>query len=536
VDVEPPHPFPAELRPDTVSGLLDRRADERPEAVGLVAVSQAAGYRTLSFQTWRREAAQLAHVLAHEYGVQPGDRVAWLLGNRHGTEALVTYHAVARLAAVNVPINDRLTPREIAHILDHSGARALLAPERSREPVGQAVAALATPPATITVDGADGAALWALTRRAPEAPARPVSPRDDLCLVYTSGTTGTPKGVLHTHGSAVAAGLQWADAFRLTTDDALQSPFPIFGGGALHFNSLSALWAGASFVLEDFDPADTLRLMASAGMTVYVAVPSVYQLVLDVSRPDPERLRRVRILDYGGASMTPTLIKELRRAFPWAGLMQTYGLTEAGPGGIYLPEEYALARLGSVGNRPMGRYTRFRVVRPDGTDVGPDELGEFILTGPSLMKEYYRDPEATAAALRDGWLWTGDIVRVDEAGFVYHVDRRKDLVVRGGYNISSVEVEAVLARHPSVVEAAVVAKPHHVLGEDLKAYITVRPGDGPVDLDAIRAHCAASLADFKVPRDIEVVDELPRNAAGKVLKRVLRDRAARAGRPPQPSS
>lgn len=536
MDVEPPHPFPAELQPDTVSALLDRRADEQPEAPGLVAVSQARTYRTLAFETWRLEAAQLAQVLAHDYGVRPQDRVAWMLGNSHGTEAMVVYHAVARLGAVNVPINNRLTPREIAHILGHSEARVLIATERERDTFGAALAGLPAPPATIVVDGAEGTALRGRTRQAAEAPARPVSPTDDLCLVYTSGTTGTPKGVLHTHGSALAAGLQWADAFRLTAGEALQSPFPIFGGGALHFNSLSALWAGAAFVLEDFDPADTLRLMASSGTSVYVAVPGVYQLVLNVSRPDPDRLRRVRILDYGGASMTPVLIEELRRTFPWAGLMQTYGLTEAGPGGIYLPEEYAVARLGSVGNRAMGRYTRFRVVHPDGTDVGPGETGEFILTGPSLMKEYYKDTAATRSALRDGWLWTGDIVRIDEAGFVYHVDRRKDLVVRGGYNISSVEVEAVLTQHPLVVEAAVVAKPHRVLGEDLKAFITVRPEDVPVDLDAIRAHCAASLADFKVPRDIEVVNDLPRNAAGKVLKRELRDRAAQAVDRPQASS
>jgi acyl-CoA synthetase (AMP-forming)/AMP-acid ligase II len=228
--------------------------------------------------------------------------------------------------------------------------------------------------------------------------------------------------------------------------------------------------------------------------------------------------------------MPTAFIKELRATFPGVGIMQTYGLTEAGPGGIYLPEDYVDEELGSVGNRAMGRYTTFRVVREDGTDVEADELGEFIIRGPSLMKEYFRDPDATAAAIRDGWLWTGDIVRVNERGFVYHVDRRKDLVIRGGYNISSAEVEAVLVEHPAVREAAVVAKPHPTLGEDTKAFVVLREGS-EITVAELVSHCAKRLADWKVPRDIEYRAELPKNAAGKVLKRLLRDEASRQREP-----
>jgi acyl-CoA synthetase (AMP-forming)/AMP-acid ligase II len=223
--------------------------------------------------------------------------------------------------------------------------------------------------------------------------------------------------------------------------------------------------------------------------------------------------------------MSPAIIEELRAAFPGVGLMQTYGLTEAGPGGIYLPEDYTTSHLGSVGNRPMGRYTHFRVVNDGGTDVGPGEVGEFIITGPSLMKGYFRDPAATATAIRDGWLWTGDIVRLTEDGFVYHLDRRKDLVIRGGYNISSSEVEDVLVEHPAVQEAAIVAKPHPTLGEDTKAFVVLKDG-ADARADDLIAHCAGLLADWKVPRDFEFCIELPRNAAGKVLKRVLREQAA----------
>jgi acyl-CoA synthetase (AMP-forming)/AMP-acid ligase II len=277
-------------------------------------------------------------------------------------------------------------------------------------------------------------------------------------------------------------------------------------------------------VVERFDPVRTLSIMAHYGTTVYVAVPTVFRLVLDHDLHQHD-LHRLRILDYGGASMPPAMIRELQTRFPDIGLMQTYGLTEAGPGGIYLPEEYAESELGSVGNRPMGRYTRFKVVREDGSEVGPKETGEFIITGPSLMKEYYKDPAATAAAIRDGWLWTGDMVQINERGFVYHIDRRKDLVLRGGYNVSSAEVEAVLAMHPGVAEAAVVGKPHPTLGEDTKAYVVLREGADVTAPELVR-HCAEQLADWKVPRDIEFLTDLPRNAAGKVLKRVLREHAA----------
>lgn len=521
-------PFPAEIRPRTVPELLDQQAEAGADRVGFVARGRQGRYEAVTFGAWRAASERTARELREQYGIRPGDRVAWIFPNADGLSALVLYHAIARLAAVSVPINDRLTVREAGQIVRHSGSRILIVGEDRLGPAAEIAESVDFPVALCSA--ADGEITHNAGRASGRLPGnvsdghRPPEGRDDLCLVYTSGTTGLPKGVLHTHGSALAAGLQWADVFRLRGDDVLQSPFPIFGGAGLHFNGLSALWSGATFVVEHFAPAETTATMAAHGTTVYVAVPTVYRLIMDQTPPGQSPPTRLRILDYGGASMPPALIQELRRAFPDVGLMQTYGLTEAGPGGTYLPEEYALDRLGSVGNRPMGRYTEFRVVREDGMDAGPGELGEFIIRGPSLMKEYYRDPEATGAAIRDGWLYTGDIMRIDEHGFLYYVDRRKDLVIRGGYNISSAEVEAVLIEHPAVQEAAVVAKPHRTLGEDTKAYVVLRDGRD-VSAAELVAHCSARLADWKVPRDIELRADLPRNAAGKVRKHILRQEA-----------
>jgi acyl-CoA synthetase (AMP-forming)/AMP-acid ligase II len=186
-----------------------------------------------------------------------------------------------------------------------------------------------------------------------------------------------------------------------------------------------------------------------------------------------------------------------------------------------LPEEYASAKLGSIGNRPAGRFTQVRVVDESGADVGPDGVGELLLTGPSLMEGYFKDPDATAEAMSDGWLRSGDVVRLDSDGFFYHLDRKKDIIIRGGFNISSVGVEAALFEHPDVVDAAVIGVPHPRLGEDVKAFVVLRPG-AQLDVAGLVEHCQARLADFEVPRQIAFRDMLPRNPSGKILKRVLR--------------
>lgn len=514
----PGAPLPREITPRTVPDLLEQRTRERPTGLGFVARFHDGQYRPVTYAEWSQRSDQLATQLATTHGITQGSRVAWALSNRNGGEALILYHAILKLGAVNVPVNTRLTLPEISYILEHSEATLVvlgddLADRFSEVPAGW--------PPVLHVDGLKS------TDPAAAGGCPTLTDADVESIVYTSGTTGRPKGVVHTHGSAIAAGLQWADAFRLGQQDVLQSPFPIFSGGALHFNSLSILWAGGCFVLDEQDTEQSLKLMERWRTTVCVAVPTIYQFMLEYPGLDDLNLESVRILDYGGAAMPPSVIEQMRKRFPGAGLMQTYGLTEAGPGGTYLPEEYALSKLGSVGNRPMGRYTQFRVADEHGQDVGPGEVGEFLLRGPSIMQAYYKDEEATAEAFRGGWLHTGDVVRIDNDGFLYHVDRLKDIIVRGGYNISSVEVEAALAAHPDVFEAAVIAKPHEKLGEDVKAFVVLRPGAATAAAD-LTAWCRERLADFKVPRDITFVDTLPRNAAGKVLKRQLRDASASA--------
>lgn len=475
--------LPPWFAPRTIPALLAVRAASARDRRAVVAADGDITFAEL----WSR-----ARRVAGSLGVEPGARVAWAIGNERGVAALTLYHGVLCAGAVNIPLNTRLTARERDAIL-----------ERARP-------ALVVDDVDALLDGA-------------EVDPAPAGEDDVASILFTSGTTGLPKGVVHTHATSLAAAAGWADAFRLGTNDVVQSPFPVFTGAGLHFNGLAALWAGAANVIDGAEVAESLARIAAVGATVYVAVPSIYQFWLDHPALATADLSSLRILDYGGASMAPDVIRRLHDAIPRAGLMQTYGLTEAGPGGLYLAEEYAFGKLGSVGNRAAGAGTQFRVVDEHSHDVPADGIGELVLRGPSVMQGYFEDDEATAAAFTaDGWLRSGDVVRIDAQGFVFHVDRIKDIIVRGGFNIASVEVESVLLEHDDVLEAAVVGRPHPKLGEDVHAVVVPKAGR-TVDVDVLVTHCRTALADFKVPRTIDVRDEpLPRNASGKVLKRELR--------------
>lgn len=506
--------LPAAYRHRTVPALLTARAALAPRRVAVVGPSSAGATRR-TFAELAADAAAIARGLA-ERGIGRGDRVAWLLDNRSAVEALVLYHGIAAAGGVNVPVNTRLAPTEVATLLTHCDPALVVCGAEHRDRLD------ALPAGIDHVEvAAAGSGLAPLDATGTGTTTAEPAEDDPVVILYTSGTTGLPKGVVHTHGSAIAAGLGWADAFRLTVDDVVQSPFPVFAGAGLHFNGLACLWAGCTLAIDDGSVGDQLRRIGTLGTTVYAAVPSIYAFWLDHAGLPEAALRSLRLLDFGGAAMPPALIERLAVAVPSAGLVQTYGLTEAGPGGTYLPEEYARERLGSIGNRGSGRATEIRIVDEEGRDVGAGGEGELVLRGPSVMAGYFRDEEATAATFLDGWLRSGDIVRIDDEGFWYHVDRRKDLIIRGGFNIASVEVEAALAAHPAVAGAAVVGVPHPKLGEDVHAAVELRPGVvvGPEEL---LAHAASLLADFKRPRTLEIVDSLPRNAGGKVLKAQLR--------------
>ena len=450
-------------------------------------------------------------------GAAPGDRIGWLLSNHEGHAALPLHHAILWLGGVSVPVNTRSSAAEVSAIMRRSGARLWIHADRLAKVAQDAAAALDNPPHIVGLAEFDRLAAGIGT---PALRYHSGREGDDAAILFSSGTTGQPKGIVLTHANALAAGNGWRDAMGLTAEDVLQSPFPIFSGAGLHFNGLAIMCAGGTFVIDDYATEESLALVARTGATVYVAVPTIYQYWL--AHGDMSSLTGLRALDYGGAMAATATIYALRQALPHVELIQTYGLTEAGPGGLVLPPRFALAKPGSVGNRGMWRHMDFRIVADNGRDVCADEPGEILLRGPSVMARYLDDPEQTAEAFHEGWLRTGDIARFDDEGFVYLLDRKKDLIIRGGNNVVPAEIENALLQHPAVLEAAVVGKPHPTLGEDIRAFVVLRPGH-QATAEQLRQHLAGLVADYKVARDIVFSGDLPRNAAGKVLKRQLRE-------------
>ncbi len=281
-----------------------------------------------------------------------------------------------------------------------------------------------------------------------------------------------------------------------------------------------SLWCGCALVVEPaFDAARMVTRMVDEGTTAVMAVPAQFIFMLEALRARRAELTRVRLWDYGGSPMPGEVVRALAEIFPDAEQRQNYGMTETGPAGTILTPEFTFTKLGSVGlPMPLCETT---VADEEGRPLPPDAVGEIHIRSPGNMLGYYKNPEATELALVDGWMRTGDLGRKDADGFLWYVDRLKDVINRGGLKISSMEVEDALFRHPAVLEAAVVAVPHPQLGEDIRAFMVPRPGMR-LEAEEVRAHCAERLAAYKVPREFRTVATLPRNSMGKVQKTELR--------------
>jgi acyl-CoA synthetase (AMP-forming)/AMP-acid ligase II len=448
--------------------------------------------------------------LLERHGLGQGQVVGIHLDNAAGLEALVLHWAAQWMGAVPVPLGTRLAKPEVDYIVGDAGAALVCS--------GLGNLGLASELGVPVLDCTGGLASL-LSGLPVHAPAR-VSEHDLADILYTSGTTGRPKGVELTHANNAAAAHELRSATDLQADDVLQSGVPYFTSTGVHTNPLMCLAAGAHHVVEAaFDQHRVLQRAAIEGTTHYLGAPSMLGLILrDVDTATaPASLRQ---LVFGGSVMSAAALTRLAGAFPRCGLTNLYGQTEAGPNGTVCKPDAIHDKPGSIGNQGMGPWTAFGVVTDDGRAVrSAGDIGEIVLRSPSVMKGYRGDPDATGTALAGGWLHTGDLGYVDEDVFLFYADRSKDLIIRGGFNISSAEVESVLLSHEGVADAAVIGVEHEILGEDVVAVVVAVGG---LDVDALLAHARSQLADYKTPRRVVLVDELPRNAMGKVLKRELR--------------
>jgi long-chain acyl-CoA synthetase len=468
-------------------------------------------------------------------GVKPGARFAVLARNGFRYEELKW--AGFWLGAVPVPINWRLAPPEIAMMLEDSGAVALLVEDHFQGVLDDESMRVWKNKATVIGDIAGpnlGAYEEMLARASPPPPADP-APDDDAMLIYTGGTTGRSKGVRLTHANILANGVAFGLAIGARREQTYLHAAPMFHSADL----LSMGWllqGAAQCFLPAFSPQAFLEAIRQFRVGAVVTVPTM--LIATVSDPNFSKydLSSLKTLIYGAAPMAIEWIERVAKAFPDVNFSNSYGLTETAPDlTVFDPGEFraAIQKAIATGDRtgPLSSVGKpnvlneIKIVARDGKEAKPGESGELLARGPNIMKGYWNRPEETEAALRDGWLHTGDVARIDEEGYVYLLDRMKDMVITGGENVYSSEVEAVLHRHPAIAEAVVIGVPDAKLGETIMAVIVPKPGAQPRE-EEIAQHCRQSLGGYKIPRRFAFVERLPRSAMGKVLKAELRQEYA----------
>ncbi len=445
---------------------------------------------------------RMAHALAAR-GVTKGDRVAYL-GPNHPA-FLETLFATGLLGAVFVPLTTRLAAPELDYILADSGAAVLV---HAPLPV---VKDLRDAPTRLALDGADPA----------DAPADPfdvpVADTDVCMIMYTSGTTGRPKGAMLTHANIAWNSFNLLLDIDLTSDEVTLVNAPMFHVAALNMTVLPTfLKGGRSVLMSAFDADLTLELIERYRVTYTFGVPAQYQMLARSPKWDGADLSSLRSVSCGGAPVPAALIELYQRR----GLtfLQGYGLSEAGPGVTYLRADDSTRKAGSAGTSVF--FGDVRVVRPDGSTVDTGEPGEILTEGPNVMAGYWGLPEATAEVLSDdGWLHTGDVAVLDDEGFAYIRDRVKDLIISGGENIYPAEVEDALYAHPAVAECAVVGVPDDRWGEVGRAYVVL---DGDATAEELLGFLGGRIARYKVPKSVVFVESLPRTGSGKVLKKLLR--------------
>ena len=494
----------------TLSDQLARHARKIPDDTALVFADTTRSYRELD-----ERVSRLAHAL-RQRGIGRGDRIAVLCPNN--LESVESYLASVRLGAICVPVNFRLVAAEVAYLLADSGASAVITDTTFAGTVAEA----RTPSVhTVLVVGDD------YEQAVQEAAADPVESTVDLddpaFVMYTSGTTGKPKGAVLTHSNLLMHAFSTIAHLGVASDDRVGlSGAPLFHIAGVGAVTLNLLVGGSSVIVRTgrFDPAETVDLLARERVSNCFFVPAQWQAICalpDLADRDLSALRRI---SWGAAPASTALLRTMIDTFPQAQVMTMFGQTECSPVTTVLRGEDAVRKIGSVGTPMLN--VEVRVVDDDMNDVARGEVGEIVYRSPMVMKEYWGKPEETAEAFRGGWFHSGDLVREDDEGYFYVVDRKKDMIISGGENIYCAEVEDALAGHPRIAEVALIGVPDPKWGESPLAVIAPRDHEDPPTADEVEAWCRERLAGYKCPRRIALVTELPRNPSGKVLKTSLR--------------
>ncbi len=510
-----------------VTDWFEYTAKARPDLPFLVM-----GARTLSYADADAWANRWARALLAQ-GLKVGDRIACLSEN--AIETGVMLMAAAKVGVAPLMLNYRLAPREWLAILHDAGPAVVFAAGRSYVEGLASLRLEQQLPGVLQVALGEGSgqapAGWLrlddlLHAQPATKPAVAVAPDDMLYLIYTSGTTGLPKGVMISHTNALAhveQAMSASPASKAPGERALVTT-PLYHAAGVNRIINAAVKGGTVVLMAHFDAGEFLDTLERERINSCNMVPAIMQSLVDMPGIAQRRFDSLQVIYYGAAPIGVPLLRRALEVFR-CNLVQGYGLTESTGGFVYLNEvDHARALAGqdhllrSTG-RPV--LAEVRIVDAQGRDLGVDQPGELLVRGPNVMKGYWRNPDATGQTVRDGWLHSGDIARIDAEGYVYLCDRLKDMVVSGGTNIYPREVEVVLLEHPDIVDVAVIGVPDEQWGEALLAVCVCR--GMPPALDELVAFCRSRLGGYKIPRRYEFVRELPRNPSGKVLKRVLRE-------------
>ncbi|MFC4024502.1 fatty acid--CoA ligase family protein [Oceanobacillus longus] len=506
-----------------LSEKLSRTARENPKKTAYIFQDQETTYQELE------GAIQKFASSLKELGYKKGDHIAIVVGN--SPYYVIGLYGALRLGAVVIPINPLYTPSELSYIISNGDVKGIITMDfllPKFEPIAELLPKVEhyisceSGEEVNLSDSSLKPQLHSFSQLLQSGSVEFNAPKmeeDDLAIVlYTSGTTGKPKGAMLTHKNLYSNAQDVANYLAINNEDRVIAALPMFHVFCLTV-SLNAplLNGGTIIILPQFSPADVFRMAKNHQATVFAGVPTMYNYLLQSAKNNKADFTGIRLCISGGAAMPVALLKSFEEAFN-VSVSEGYGLSEAAPVTCFNPLNRP-RKAGSIGTNIVN--VENKVVDEFGEEVEPGEIGELIVRGPNVMKGYYKLPEETSIALKDGWLYTGDMARMDDEGYFYIVDRKKDLIIVGGYNVYPREVEEVLYSHPNVSEVAVVGVPQPDTGESVMAFVVV--DDPIITAETLTDFCKENLAKYKVPTEIEFLKELPKNTTGKILRRNLRE-------------
>ncbi|GGJ92064.1 long-chain-fatty-acid--CoA ligase [Lentibacillus kapialis] len=467
-----------------------------------------------------------------QLGYKKGDHIALVVGN--SPYYIIGLYGALRMGAVVIPVNPLYTPHEMSYILRNGDVKAIITMDvllEKFEPIADQLPdvqhyILCNSGTESAHDKSPLAAkMKSFTQMVEEGSLGFDDPgttdEDTALILYTSGTTGKPKGAMLSHKNIYSNAKDVADYLTIGGEDRVIAALPMFHVFCLTVALNAPLMNGGTvLIMPKFSPQEVFRVARVHEATVFAGVPTMYNYLLQSAENSQDDFSGIRLCISGGSAMPVSLLKGFEEAFD-VKVSEGYGLSESSPVTCFNPLDRP-RKPGSIGTSIL--HVKNKVVDEFGEELPTGEVGELIVHGPNVMKGYYKLEEETATALKDGWLYTGDMARMDEEGYFYIVDRKKDMILVGGYNVYPREVEEVLYDHPGVAEAAVIGTPHPESGESVLAFIVTN--DSSLDKTTLLEFCRAHLAKYKVPSKIEFMDELPKNTTGKILRKNLRERTA----------